>query len=127
MLENPLALKMAAAAASAGSAVASVASTHWAIQFFGVPAEVLFAGFAGSVIALAVLQPMPRGKMLAAVATGTLTAAYCTLPLALWRGWGAEYHFGIAFGLGVIAHAALTWIVTKGPEILTSRGKGPSP
>lgn len=122
-----LSLKIAAAGTAAASTAAAAASKTWAVAFFGVPPEVLFAGFAGAAIALAILPPMKPAKAFGAVVVGTLCAAYLTLPIALNRGWSAEYHHGLAFLLGAGGHVLLTWLLNKGPEILTSRTqKGPT-
>lgn len=122
-----LTIKLAAAGTAAASTVASVATKSWAVSFFGVPPEVLFAGFAGAAIALAILPPMKPAKAFGAVLVGTLCAAYLTLPIALNRGWSSDYHNGLAFLLGAGGHVLLTWLLNKGPEILTSRTKGPTP
>lgn len=101
---------------AASSAAAAQATENWSVAMFGITASVLFAGFAGSCVALAILPPMEKKRMFAVVFAGSMTAAYLTLPLCLEMKWDHRYYFGVSFGLGVLAHFVLSMIVTHGKD-----------
>lgn len=111
-------MKTAAVAASLLSGGVAVSVGSLALEIFGVPLSVLLAGFAGAVVALAFLPPMTRWRLFAAVAIGTLCAAYGVLLLAHLFGLPDKVHVGMAFFGGALGHSCLSFFFTNGPAIL---------
>lgn len=112
---TPDALKAVAATGGVGfSGWLAWLTTDLPLAVFGVPFAFLLAGFAGSLLALGVSQPLPRWKMVVAVLSGTLAAAWLVLPATELLGLTKPYP-GYAFVLGLVAHSVITLVVSKGP------------
>lgn len=107
------------------ASMTGAASVSVTVELFGVPLSVLLGGFTGSVVALAFLPQMTRKQMFTAVAIGAMVSAYGTLPLAHILEWPEKLHAGLAFFLGVLAHACLTWVFTRAVPFLEKKFGGP--
>lgn len=117
--------KSTSSALATTSGVASAATTGIVADVFGVPLSVLLAGFAGAVVALSFLPPLPdKWKSFTAVAVGTLVASYGVQVGAWYFKWPAELNAPAAFFIGLLAHLFLTLVFTKGPSWANKRYGG---
>lgn len=94
-------------------------------QLYGVKLASVIAGFCGSIVALSFLQTMTLWRAMAAVTTGTLSAAYVT-PLAV-DALHSQFDVvtvaaenGIAFWIGLVALRTAPTVV-DGTARLVSR------
>lgn len=112
--------KTAALGSAAASGAASWISSDWALAIFGIPFSVLIAGFAGALIAVAVLPPISRWWI--SLGAGTGVSAYSTslvmLSLNKYTELGTADARGVAFGIGLIAYFLLSLFFRDGREII---------
>jgi hypothetical protein len=105
--------------AALGSGVASFATADWAMAIFGVPAAVLFAGFAGAAIALRFVPELSRWGMFGSVGSGTIISGYSADAFM-----SAAKNFGFSFGLlfcgfaiGLLSNAVLSFFFKHGGDL----------
>lgn len=114
-------IDVAAAGVSAASAAGALASQNISVELFGVPVSVLLAGFAGASAALSFMPAMKVSRMASVVMVGTGFSTYGTPLVANAVNVADKLHLGIAFFLGLTAQVAITWLLTRLPEVLDKR------
>lgn len=61
------------------------------------------AGFLGAVFSLSFLAPMGIGARMAAVGTGTASAAFLAPAVADYMTWSVKSEYALAYGIGLLA------------------------
>ncbi len=128
LLSDHSILQVAAAGGSVATGTASVLTSSWSMDIFGVSVSALLAGFAGALIALSFLPPYKTFKgMVAAVAAGTLIAAFTEPLIAHYTDAPAKLAQGIAFLTGLVALSVIPLALRAVPaffEALADRLRG---
>lgn len=112
--------KTIAGIGSAASGAVSLATGDWSVAVFGVPFPVLVAGFAGALIAVAMMPPLSRWW--AALAAGTGISAYTTSFFALmldkFTSLGDSDDRVVAFLVGLLSYFLVSMMFRDGRDII---------
>jgi hypothetical protein len=114
------AFKVAAGLTSAASGAVSLATGDWAVALFGIPFTVLVAGFAGALIAVAMMPPLNRWYI--SLGAGATISAYLTSFFALildkYTSIGDTDDRAVAFFLGLMVYFLLSLFFQDGRDII---------
>lgn len=114
------AFKILISLGSAASGLVSVATGDWSVAVFGVPFPVLVAGFAGALIAVAMMPPLARWYLPLGIGTGisAYTTSFGALLLDKLTPLGDTDDRVVAFIFGLVSYYFLALFFQDGRDII---------